>query len=144
MYAVMMRKVKPDSNWHDGDTLMITPYYPITENDVFTFNPLKLLSVESQNQIPASYKLYNNYPNPFNPQTTIKYDLQKSGKVVVEIFNLLGQKIKTLVNEDKVAGSYTASWNGTTEKGLTAASGIYFYRIKTENFSSTKKMILMR
>jgi flagellar hook assembly protein FlgD len=63
---------------------------------------------------------------------------------VVEIFNLLGQKIKTLVNEDKVAGSYTASWNGTTEKGLTAASGIYFYRIKTENFSSTKKMILMR
>lgn len=144
MYAVMMRKIKPDSNWYDGDTLVITPYYPVTENDVFTFNPLRLLTVENKNQIPNSYKLYNNYPNPFNPQTTIKYDLQKSGKVVIEIFNLLGQKIKTLVNEDKTAGSYTTTWNGTTDKGLYAASGIYFYRIKTENFSNTKKMLLIR
>jgi hypothetical protein len=144
MYAVMMRKVKPDSNWHNGDTLIITPYYPITENDVFTFNPLRLLSVENQGQIPNSYKLYNNYPNPFNPQTTIKYDLQKSGRVVIEIFNLLGRKIKTLLNEEKVAGIYIAIWNGTTDKGTTAASGIYFYRMKTENFSNTKKMILIR
>ena len=144
MYTVMMRKIKPDSNWYDGDTLVITPYYPVTENDVFTFNPLRLLSVENSNQIPNTYKLYNNYPNPFNPQTTIKYDLQKPGKVVIEIFNLLGQKIKSLVNEDKAAGSYTTTWNGTTDKGLHAASGIYFYRIKTENFSNIKKMILMR
>jgi hypothetical protein len=144
MYAVLIRRLNADTSFQDGDVLTITPYYPLTEADVFTFNPLKLLSVENQNQIPDSYKLYNNYPNPFNPQTTIKYDLQKPGKVVIEIFNLLGQKIRTLVNEEKVAGSYTTTWNGTTDKGLNAASGIYFYRIKTENFSNTKKMILMR
>ncbi len=144
MYGITMRRIKIDTTFQEEDILSILPYYPLTENDVFTFNPLKLLSVENQNQIPESYKLYHNYPNPFNPQTTIKYDLQKSSRVAIEIFNLLGQKIKTLVNEDKTAGSYTTTWNGTTDKGLYAASGIYFYRIKTENFSNTKKMVLMR
>lgn len=144
LYAVWMRRMNANSTYTNGDVLEITPYFPLTENDVFTFNPMRLLAVENSNQIPDSYKLYNNYPNPFNPLTTIKYDIQKSGRVVIEIYNLLGQKIKTLVNEEKVAGSYTTTWNGSTDKGLHAASGIYFYRIRTENFSNTKKMILMR
>lgn len=100
--------------------------------------------VRELKNIPINLYLAQNYPNPFNPQTTIRYDLPKTTRVTIEIYDLLGHKVKTLVDEKKTAGSYTTTWNGTTEKGLTAASGIYFYRIKTDIFSNAKKMILMR
>lgn len=102
-------------------------------------------SIQNQEiKTPKSISLDYNYPNPFNPQTTFRYDLPKIALVTIEIYDLLGHKVKTLVNEEKVAGSHTTTWNGTTEKGLNAASGIYFYRIKTADYTNTKKMILIR
>jgi hypothetical protein len=85
-----------------------------------------------------------NYPNPFNPKTEISYTLPEAAQVRVCIYNMLGQKVKTLANEYQAVGRKTISWDGTDEHGNRAASGIYFYRIKAGEFEDTKKMILMK
>ncbi|MDP2209107.1 MAG: FlgD immunoglobulin-like domain containing protein, partial [Bacteroidota bacterium] len=151
-YAVWMRRLNSTSIYTDGDVLEITPYFPLTENDVFVFNPLKLLSVENQNQIPDKFALCNNYPNPFNPQTAIRYDMPVAGKVVLEIYNLLGQKIRTLINEEQETGRYSVVWNGLTDNQNLVSSGVYFYRLvvsssnplRSDNYTITKKMVLIR
>ena len=97
------------------------------------------------NLIPTQYALYQNYPNPFNPSTTIKYDLPKETRVKLEIYDILGQRIKTLINnEQQTAGFYQLQWNGKNDFGVPVATGVYFYRIKADNFIKTKKMILLK
>jgi hypothetical protein len=96
------------------------------------------------NLTPSDYMLYENYPNPFNPSTTISYNLAATSAVKLDVVNVLGQTIRTLVNETQVAGHHRIEWNGRTESGETAASGIYFYRLSTEQFSDTKKMLLVK
>ena len=88
--------------------------------------------------------LLGNYPNPFNPETTISYNLKDAGQVTLDIYNLKGQKVKTLVNENKAAGSHNVVWNGTDTNNKSVSSGVYFYKIRNGKFSSTKKMILMK
>ncbi len=99
------------------------------------------LAVETEKSLsPVHFSLEQNYPNPFNPSTTIKFQIPNSNFVTLEIYNLLGQKVATLVNEKLNTGTYTAEWNAA---GL--ASGIYFYRLITSNgFSSMKKMIVLK
>jgi hypothetical protein len=87
----------------------------------------------------VGYYLSNNYPNPFNPSTVIAYQVPESGHVTLTVFNILGKEVATLVNEEKSAGSYYLQFNAGN-----LASGIYFYNMKTENYSQTKKMILMK
>jgi hypothetical protein len=87
----------------------------------------------------VGYYLSNNYPNPFNPSTEIAYQLPVSGHVTLTVFNMLGKEVTTLVNEEKIAGSYYIRFNADN-----LASGIYFYNLKTENYSQTKKMILLK
>lgn len=94
--------------------------------------------------IPRTYQLFQNYPNPFNPQTMIKYDLPNPGHVNVTIYNILGQKVKTLVNEHQEAGHKWVNWDGKDDGGKEVASGIYFYKIKTAEFEKTKKMVLLK
>lgn len=94
--------------------------------------------------IPRTYELFQNCPNPFNPETQIRYDLPLSGQVTLTIFNVLGQKVKVLVNGAQDAGHKSAIWDGKNEEDQDVASGIYFYKIKTESFEKTKKMILLR
>jgi hypothetical protein len=89
--------------------------------------------------IPAGYQLKQNYPNPFNPSTIIKFSITKKQNVKLWIFNSIGKEISVLVNETKPAGSYQYIFNA---KGLT--SGVYFYRLETENFSETRKMVLVK
>ena len=89
-------------------------------------------------------KLYNNYPNPFNPSTTISYSLYSSSNLKIDIYNIKGQKIKSLINEYKNAGLYNIMWNGTDDTGERVGNGIYLYKMETESFSETKKMILMK
>jgi hypothetical protein len=93
---------------------------------------------------PTQNALLGNYPNPFNPETTISFDLQKQSKVKIEIFNTRGQKVKTLVNEIRSAGHHTAHWSGKDEIGRNVTSGVYFYKMQAGTYSSTKKMILLR
>ena len=94
--------------------------------------------------IPAEFALKDNYPNPFNPRTTIQYDLPISGNVRVIIYNVAGQEVKRLVNSAQEAGYHSIVWNGTNLSGAKAAAGIYFYQIQAGEFVRTKKMLLLK
>ena len=92
-----------------------------------------------ENGVPSEFLLSNNYPNPFNPFTTIRYHLQNASKVTMKIYNISGQKIETLVNEYQTAGEHEITWQPKALPG-----GIYFYKLKAGDFSETKKLILQR
>jgi parallel beta-helix repeat protein len=89
--------------------------------------------------LPEEYKLYQNYPNPFNPVTTIKYDLPKAGEVELVVYDILGRKVKELVNQTQQAGRYDIQFNASS-----LASGVYLYQLRTKEFVNSKKMILLK
>jgi hypothetical protein len=101
-------------------------------------------SVDANSIAPISYHLSQNYPNPFNPETVISYAIEKNGLVQLSIFNLLGQKIATLVDQNQNTGRYTVRWNGRDDRGYHVASGVYFYQIQAGEFVKVKKMIMMK
>lgn len=90
------------------------------------------------------FELEQNYPNPFNPTTTIEYNLNTSDNVKLEIFDIKGERIKTLVNGFQTPGNYSVQWDGTNNSGSKLSSGVYFYTIQTGRNVSTKKMILLK
>jgi hypothetical protein len=95
--------------------------------------------------LPEVYALKENYPNPFNPETTIKYQLPVAGEVTLEIYNMLGQVVRTLVSEHQNAGRYVLQWDATNDGGQPLSSGVYFYRIQAGGeFQSYKKMLLLK
>ena len=94
--------------------------------------------------MPEQFALGQNFPNPFNPETTIAYDLPEKTRVQVEVFDVLGQKVRTLVDGEQAAGRYQVRWEGRDENGRNAASGIYFYRLHTDGFHSIRRMVLLR
>lgn len=93
---------------------------------------------------PLTTFLGSNYPNPFNPETTISFVLKDAGDVKLEIYNIIGQKVKTLVNEHREAGTHSVVWKGTDDNHRHVSSGVYLYKMRNGKFSSTKKMILMK
>ncbi|UCE07648.1 MAG: T9SS type A sorting domain-containing protein, partial [bacterium] len=99
---------------------------------------------QSENEIPAHWHLSQNRPNPFNAETYINYQVPKSSHIKIEVLNLLGQRLYTLVNEEKVPGIYKAIWNGTDDKDLSVGSGIYIYRMEAGEFTAIKKMVLVQ
>jgi hypothetical protein len=94
--------------------------------------------------VPESYSLGQNFPNPFNPSTTFSYSIRKPGHVQLNIYNILGQNVRTLVNEHQDAANYTKVWDGRDDNGNVVASGVYFYRIESGDFTDIKKMVLMK
>jgi hypothetical protein len=94
--------------------------------------------------VPASYKLYQNHPNPFNPITDIRFDLPEKVRVELIIFNTLGQKVATLVDDVRPAGAYQIQWDSKNASGVPVSTGMYIYQLKAGNFTSTKKMLLLR
>ena len=94
--------------------------------------------------LPKSFYISQNYPNPFNPETTISFSIPKDSKVEISIYNVKGQKIKTLTNENLQSGYYKVIWNGKDENDKSVSSGIYFYKMETDNFSLIKKCILLK
>ncbi len=94
--------------------------------------------------LPKTYELFQNNPNPFNPETQIKYDLPATGLVQLTVYNILGQKVKVVVNEVQEAGHRSAAWDGKDDAGKEVASGIYFYKLQTGSFEKTKKMVLLK
>jgi outer membrane protein assembly factor BamB len=95
-------------------------------------------------ELPTDYHLSQNYPNPFNPSTTIEYRLPVRSEVELCIYNILGQRVRTLVSGPRSAGDHTVVWDGTADSGRRVATGIYFYRLKTPGFVQTKKMVLVK
>lgn len=95
-------------------------------------------------ELAKEFSIFQNYPNPFNPETKIIYQLPKAEHVSLMIYNVLGQKIRTLVNEFKEAGNYDVYWDGKDETGKNMPAGIYIYRIRAGSFIDIKKMLLVK
>ena len=96
------------------------------------------------NMIPASFALHQNYPNPFNPKTEIRFDLPEEGMVELAIYNLMGQKIRTLTSNHMTPGYHAIVWDGTNDIGSQVATGMYFYSLSSRAFHSTKKMLYLK
>lgn len=149
-----------DGTGVQGVTNVVTGYSPFTTEAMFddtdpgtqynVWNEIEYLVDptvainEDELQQPLSFILMQNYPNPFNPTTVIKYQVGTTGQVDLQVYNSVGQKVKTLVSGLKPAGSFESNWDGTNELGQQVSSGIYFYRLKSGSQQLVKKMILMR
>jgi hypothetical protein len=101
-------------------------------------------STQLADGLPTDYTVSQNFPNPFNPRTTIRYAVPASGQVTLYVLNILGQRVSTLVDGFVEAGHHSVVWEGTNESGQTVASGVYFYRIEAGSFQTTRKMMLLK
>ena len=94
--------------------------------------------------IPTEFALHNNFPNPFNPVTTINYDLPKEGKVSLIVYDLMGREVTRLTDNFMPAGYHTVRWNARNQYGMEVSAGVYFYHIQAGEFVKTQKMILLK
>jgi hypothetical protein len=129
-------------------TMFTSPTPPNGQHNVwnqieYRYDPATSIAEEDINT-PVEFALAQNYPNPFNPNTIIKYQIPKSGQVELTIYNSLGQKVQTLISEQKTAGVYEVSWDGRNDAGKLVGSGVYFYRLKSADRQIFRKMILLR
>jgi len=99
---------------------------------------------DGTDNLPTSYALSQNYPNPFNPNTEIKFDIPVRSHVTLTVYNVLGQRVTTLVDKEMPPGSYVADWNSTSDNGKEVTSGVYFYKLEADDFIQTKKMLLLK
>lgn len=140
----------------DGLLYLYNELYDATANEVQNELAIKLTttipsitSIDEQlngnaNNIPSTYSLAQNYPNPFNPETRIRYSIPEAGLVSIKIYRIDGELVKTLMNTENNPGNYEVVWNGTNDFGNKVSSGVYFCRIISRDFSSVKKMILLK
>lgn len=139
-------------NWQTVNEGMKSKYiYTITASDKYIFagtsdgiwrRPLsEIITNVNHKQTPIDFSLSQNFPNPFNPETTISYSIPKSEHVTLKVFDVLGREVATLVDEFKNAGTYSSKLNTQNYKMV---SGVYFYRLKSNNYSETKKLILLQ
>lgn len=111
-------------------------------NGNFIFNELST-GIKDEDQLPLNFELYQNYPNPFNPSTIIKYKINTTSKVKLEIFSVNGENIKTLIDKEMNPGTYSIEWSGDNDKNEGVSAGVYLYRIQVNNQQAVKKMILL-
>ncbi len=122
------------------DFTNLMPILTVTDGSIIT-------AVTEHNEVaalPKEFALGQNYPNPFNPQTEIRYELPKESQVVLAIFNLVGQRVKTLVNGKIAAGRYTVKWNGADDGGKNLSSGLYIYRFEAGEYVQARRMLLVK
>jgi hypothetical protein len=120
------------------------PYVPYWKGESIVLD-VSDVKVIDNGDLPTEFALEQNYPNPFNPITTINFDVPEKSHIKLEVFNVLGQKVTTLVDEEKAANSYSIEWDGHSDGGNHVASGIYFYRLSAgDNVVTTKKMMLLK
>jgi hypothetical protein len=128
-------------------------HYPLSpdSSEIYYLGPNPGAVSEENSVMPLSFELNQNYPNPFNPNTAIPFSLKVQGSrfnepvhTTLVIYNILGQKVRVLMDEEKVSGDYMVFWDGKDEKGKEVSSGIYFYVLQFDDFKETKKMLLIR
>lgn len=127
--------------WHviatDGET-----YSNSWENWEFIYSPLT--AIHEINKITGKHHLFNNYPNPFNNETTISFYIPEAGNIIIEVFNIKGQKVKTLLNQFKKQGNHKINWNGKSDSGKILSKGLYFYNLIIDgNIKSVNKCLLL-
>lgn len=146
-----------DIGWHrhtrEGDDgsfvgVAVSPFLAMmwTNKQIYLcgFDIKTSINLEADITPPENYHLYQNYPNPFNPETSITFYLPQNAQALLQIFNVTGQSVKTLLNAKQPAGFHELSWDGTNENGIHVPSGVYFYRLKADSYSMTKKLLLVR
>ncbi|MCP4583173.1 MAG: T9SS type A sorting domain-containing protein [candidate division Zixibacteria bacterium] len=124
----------------------------VLDNGETSFDPIvvaggvlyQAVGIDEYDNLPAEISLNQNYPNPFNPDTEISFAIPKSGQVSLEIYDILGRRITTLLSDNLEAGYYSARWNGTDESGNTVSTGMYFYTLNTGDTRISKKMLLLK
>ena len=138
----------------ETENLSVGTYYGMVNvspgNEVI-LNSYSFIKLEVSEQLsssveilPYSYSLDQNFPNPFNPLTEIKYKLPIDEFVELTIYNLMGRNVKNLINKYLSAGTYSIKWDGTNNVGELVSAGMYFYTFKTNNFSQTRKMMFIK
>ena len=135
----------PDGHW------LFFPYNTVTVAGDGEFNlsltlsakPIETFVLERPSN-PLTWRLYQNFPNPFNPETKIRFQLPENSQIELRIFNTLGQEIRTLINTKYEAGSYEVRWDGKDKNGNYVSSGVYLYQLKARNFGQVQKMLLLR
>ena len=157
-------KASQIGSWEEGNLLLSGIRVFDSDNDidlenlptgadiftVYSFDNLILkistgdVSEDDLVMIPSVNKLLPNYPNPFNPTTTISFVNAREGNVQINVFNIKGQKVKNIVNEHFNAGSHSVSWDGKGTNGIEVSSGIYFYQMNMDGFTTTKRMVLIK
>ncbi|MCK6620212.1 MAG: T9SS type A sorting domain-containing protein [Calditrichaceae bacterium] len=130
----------------EGDTFYLEILEPFTENDVYWFSSEAFVvgNFPVANHLPTEFSLQQNYPNPFNPSTTIAFALPRQGKVKLEIFDILGRRVRSLLDQPMQPGRFKIEWDGRNAGGEAVASGVYFYRLVAGDFVGVKKMVLLR
>jgi len=113
-------------------------------NNGLQYYTLKLSDASQISELPPVSTLFQNYPNPFNPSTSIAYELADDGMISLDIYNIKGQKVRTLINGYQPCGRHSLAWDGKDDHGKAVASGIYSYLLNTKDASACKKMILMK
>jgi len=103
-----------------------------------------LASNDVINQLPHAFNLYNNYPNPFNPVTTLRYNLPEDALVNITIYDIMGRIVRTLINSQQNAGFKSIQWNATNDAGSPLSAGLYLYKIQADNFVQIRKMVLLK
>ncbi len=119
-------------------------YPSYTSYRYYVFNTNVSTSVTKTENLNKGFVLSNNYPNPFNPTTIIDYQVDQPAKVSINIFDIKGELIKTIVDDFHKTGNYQVEWNGTDREGNKVSTGAYFYQMRAEDYSSTKKMIFLK
>lgn len=121
------------------------PWWQVTVCWIVTSKDTTVTHVLSDEiEIPTRFALHQNFPNPFNAETIIKYEVPNATHVTIKIFNMFGQEITTLVDAQRPIGVYQVAWNGKNNLGKAVASGIYAYQIVTKEFVRTRKLLLLR
>ena len=101
-------------------------------------------ALDRKSVVPSTFTLHQNFPNPFNPITTLSYDLPKDSDVSFTVFDMLGNEIVTLINSNQQAGFKSVQWDATDSRGRPVSAGVYLYQIKAGEFVDTKKMVLLK
>ena len=140
-YVLFTKGMNPDTlkayGLNPDDAVDASDHIPVVTD--FQLSPVTSVKNNSDNILPEHIKLEQNYPNPFNPTTIIKYQIVKTGFVVLKVYNILGREVSVLVNKQQPAGEHKIEFNGSK-----LSSGVYYYQLRVNNFISTKKMILLK
>jgi len=135
------------------DQIVIFPDFDLTGRtqdnicyfDNISFSPSNSVGVDNRSEtLPQGFALEQNFPNPFNPFTTLRYDLPENALVNITIYDMMGRVVKTMVNSQKNAGFKSVRWNATNDKGSPVSAGLYLYTIQSGEFRQTKKMVLLK
>ena len=142
MYDFMAHPILDSSIVDPGDKITISREFSATKDDVWMFVPTGIIKRNAPK--PNSFALHQNYPNPFNPTTTIRFSLDKASLVNLQIYNMIGQQVIELFNEETGTGNYMVHWDGKNNIGQSVSSGLYFARLISKDKIQTIKLLLIR